>query len=136
MNRIGFSVGAETSVVGPISCGSVISVSIGGGCWIGKDISLDGNGSVIIGDNVDIAPHCVLCTGGHLIGNAERRAGEGITSKIIIEDGCWIGTNVTILNNTRIGAGSIIAAGSVVVNDVPGNSLVAGCPAVIKRKLN
>lgn len=41
----------------------------------------------------------------------------------------------SVLPGVKIGNGAIVAAGSVVVNDVPSNTLVAGCPAVIKRKL-
>ena len=49
-------IGKNTKVVGPLNFGNKIDITIGDNCWIGKNLSLDGNGEVIIGDNVDIAP--------------------------------------------------------------------------------
>ena len=127
--------GDGTSIVGPIDLGTSIKIQIGKNCWIGKNVSFDGDGSVIIGDNVDIAPHCVFCTGGHLIGNGYHRAGEGTHSIINIENGCWIGTNVTVINDTTISVGTVVGAGATVIQDTEKNALVAGCPARTKRIL-
>jgi acetyltransferase-like isoleucine patch superfamily enzyme len=49
--------------------------------------------------------------------------------RIIIEDNCIIGCNAQILPNVRIGKNSIVGAGSVVISDVPPNSIVMGVPA-------
>lgn len=46
--------------------------------------------------------------------------------EVVIEDGCWIGANVTILRNTHIGKNSVIGAGTVVKGDIPAGSLVTG----------
>jgi UDP-2-acetamido-3-amino-2,3-dideoxy-glucuronate N-acetyltransferase len=51
-----------------------------------------------------------------------------------VERGATIGTGATILGNVRIGARSIVGAGSVVTRDVPAGSIVAGNPARIIRK--
>lgn len=48
---------------------------------------------------------------------------------IIIEDNCLIGTDAQILPNVTIGKNSIVGAGSVVISDVPPNSIVMGVPA-------
>lgn len=48
---------------------------------------------------------------------------------IEIMDNVFVGTNVTILNNVRIGPNVIVAAGAVVTKDVPPNSVVGGVPA-------
>lgn len=48
---------------------------------------------------------------------------------------CWIGGGAIICPGVKIGNRCIIAAGSVVTRDVPDDSLVAGNPAVIKKKL-
>lgn len=53
---------------------------------------------------------------------------------VYIEDDVWIGFNSTVLKGVRIGKGSIVAACSVVVRDVPESVIVAGNPAkVVKR---
>ena len=48
---------------------------------------------------------------------------------IVIEDNCLIGNNAILLPNIRIGRNSIVGAGSVVISDVPPNSIVMGIPA-------
>lgn len=48
---------------------------------------------------------------------------------IEIMDNVFVGSNVTILSNVRIGPDSIVAAGAVVTKDVPANSVVGGVPA-------
>ena len=66
---------------------------------------MHGNGTVVIGNNCDIAPDVTFLTGGHQIGNAERRAGAGETYQITVGSGVWIGARATILLNTVIGGG-------------------------------
>ena len=48
---------------------------------------------------------------------------------IIIEDNCLIGTNAQLFPNITIGRNSIVGSGSVVISDVPPNSIVMGVPA-------
>lgn len=50
---------------------------------------------------------------------------QGVSQKgIVVEDDCWIGSNVTILDGVRIGKGSVIGAGTLISKDVPANSVV------------
>lgn len=53
---------------------------------------------------------------------------------IFIGNNCYIGTGSTILGPVKIGDNVIIAAGSVVINDIPDNCMVAGNPAVVKKR--
>ncbi len=53
----------------------------------------------------------------------------------IIEDNVKIGSDTMLVAPVTVGRGSITAAGSVVTKDVPPDSLVAGVPAVVKKKL-
>lgn len=53
---------------------------------------------------------------------------------VLIGNDVWIGANVTILNGVHIGDGAIIAAGAVVVKDVPPYTIVGGVPAKEIRK--
>lgn len=132
----GIEVGENSKIVGPLKFGNQIKITIGKNCWIGKGLNLDGNGEVIIGDNVDIAPHVTFNTGGHYIGTKERRAGEGIVTKIEVGNGTWIGTRALIINNTKINDGCVIAAGSVVNKGINKDTLVAGVPAKLIKNLN
>lgn len=127
LHSIGYSIGEGTKVVGPIFC--TASLIIGNNCWIGKNLIVNGNGRVQIGNNCDIAPEVTFLTGGHEIGFPERRAGNGEKYEIYVEDGCWIGPRSTLGRNITIGKSSVVAACSCVMKNVDPNNLVGGVPA-------
>ena len=65
-----------------------------------------------------------------------RREGLESAHPIRIGHDCWIGGNAIICPGITIGDRCVIAAGSVVTKDVPDDSMVAGVPAKIIKKLN
>jgi len=134
--NIGVSVGSNSKIVGPIYINYINKISIGEECWVGKNFTVDGNGSVIIEDRCDIGPNLIINTGGHVIGDSSRRAGAGIRYKSCIKSGSWIGSNVLIVNGSQIGESSVVAAGTVVISDVKPNVLLAGVPGKVKKELN
>ena len=79
---------------------------------------------VVIGDDSAIA-----CNFTGLDSNFHSLNGKLHTQEIIIGNHVWIGANVTVLPGVKIGDGAVIAAGSVVREDVLPHSLVAGVPA-------
>ncbi len=127
LRGIGCSVGEGTTIVGPIECTGYIT--IGKNCWIGKNCKINGNGTVVIGDNCDLGPEVTFQTGGHAIGGKARRAGQGETYHQVVGNGTWIGGRSTICNNSVIGNGCVIAGCACVVHNVPDNTLVGGVPA-------
>lgn len=134
LNAAGLEIGEGTKVVGPIyPHGHLIT---GKNCWLGKNLMINGNGTVVIGDNCDIAPEVVFQTGGHKIGSKERRAGEGVIFNQSVGDGTWIGGRTTILNNTNIGKSCVIAGCACVIKDVADNSVVGGVPAHVIKTLD
>ena len=110
---------------------------IGNNTWLspGVIVYTHLDAPIDIGSNCDIGPGVEFITGGHLVGASSRRAGEGTAKPIVVNDGCWIGAGARILGGVNIGRGAVVAAGSVVIHNVPENVLVAGVPAVIKKKL-
>lgn len=130
----GISVGEGAKVVGPLHIGTEATLTIGAHTWIGHDCNIEGNGAVEIGSNVDIAPFCVFSTGGHFIGSAERRAGDGQSFSQSVGDGSWVGIRSVFVNDARVGNGCVVAAGSVVVDEISDNSLAAGVPAVPRKQ--
>ena len=108
MIGLGFEIGEGTKIVGPIYCTGKLTV--GKQCWLGTGLTVHGNGNVVIGDCCDIAPEAAFLTGGHAIGNNERRAGEGETYRITVGDGVWIGARATLMKDITIGDGAVIAA--------------------------
>lgn len=82
--------------------------------------------NTIIGDHVFIGPNTVLTNDKY-----PPHGGNTLTGPVI-EDYASIGANVTILPGVRIGAHSLVAAGSVVTKDVPPETLAVGNPAKIR----
>jgi acetyltransferase-like isoleucine patch superfamily enzyme len=67
---------------------------------------------------------------------AEQGARRGIArSPVVIGERVWIGFNSIVLKGVRIGDGAIVAAASIVTNDVPPNTVVAGNPAHVVREI-
>lgn len=131
---IGFDIGEGTKIVGPIyPHGKII---IGKNCWIGKNLTVNGNGCVTIEDSCDIGPEVAFQTGGHEIGTRDRRAGEECIFNQLIGAGSWIGGRATVLNNTNIGKSCVVAGCACVIKDVPDNSVVGGVPARIIKSLD
>lgn len=110
---------------------------IGPDSWIspGVIIHTHEQAPISIGACCDLAPGVEIHPGSHEIGGTSRRAGAGKAAPVVIQDGCWIGARSLILGGVTIGKGAVVAAGSVVIGDVPANTLVAGVPAVVKREL-
>ena len=81
-------------------------------------------GDATIGDGVNIGAGTVTC---NYDGKDKHQT--------IIEDDVRIGSDTMLVAPVRVGKGSVTAAGSVVTDDVPPNTLVAGVPAVVKKKL-
>ncbi|WP_455667194.1 serine O-acetyltransferase [Phocaeicola sp.] len=80
--------------------------------------------SACIGSNCTILPRVLL---------GKRKPGLQ-QPNIFIGDNCYIGTGTTILGPVNIGNNVVIGAGSVVINDIPDNVIVAGVPAKIIGK--
>ncbi len=130
---LGYEIGEDAKIVGPIFCTG--KFRIGNHCWIGKNFTVNGNGTVVIGDNCDIGPEVIFQTGGHEIGDACRRAGKGKIFNQFVGNGTWIGGRSTICNDTKIGNGCVVAGCACVCRDIEDNSLVGGVPARLIRKL-
>lgn len=130
---IGYEIGSNTKIVGPLFNTGILR--IGADCWIGRGLTVHGNGTVYIGDKCDIAPNVTFLTGGHRIGGADRRAGSGERYCISVGSGTWIGARATILGNTQIGQSCVVAACACVAKNVADHQLVGGVPAKVIREL-
>ena len=105
--------------------GAVINI----GAEVGEGSMVDMN--AVIGARGTLGKNVHLGAGAVIAGVLEPPS----KSPVIIEDDVMIGANAVILEGVRVGKGSVIAAGSVVIDDIPENSVAAGSPAkVIKIK--
>ena len=94
---------------------------------------LDYRGGIEIGNSVSISHRVMLITGGHDVQSGDFREEH---RPIKISDHVWIGAGATILKGVEIGEGSVVAAGAVVVKNVPPFSIVAGVPARVIGQRN
>jgi len=137
-----------------------VSPTIPSSCYI--DLSAQVLGDVVLGENASVWMNAVVrgdvnsirigansnvqdCAVLHgmryvypvIVGDWVTIGHNATVHGCVIEDYCLIGMGATILNNCRIGEGSIIAAGAVLPENtiIPPNSLVAGVPGKVRRTL-
>jgi acetyltransferase-like isoleucine patch superfamily enzyme len=112
-------------------------IKIGEDSLIGEYNILRGQGGITIGNRVYTSPMVQLLAVNHIFDDPTRPFVEqGITARgIRIEDDVWVGSGATVTDNVVIGAGSVVAAGSVVTRDVPPRTVVAGIPAKVVREI-
>lgn len=144
-------IGKNTHIAGELKVfNSGGEIHIGVNCYLGVHSKIWSQQCIIIGDNVLISHNVnIHDTNAHeidfnerrisfldLIANGEPKENNFVkTSPIIIEDNVWIGFNSVIMKGVKIGARSIVAAGSVVTKDIPPDVIVAGNPARIIKKI-
>ena len=87
---------------------------------------------VTIGNDVFIGPHVVFVDDPHPM-NCEKY--QECLGGPVIEDLVRIGSNSTIMPGVRIGRNSLVGAGSLVIDDVPPDSVAAGHPAKVIKKI-
>ena len=115
----------------------------------GADIILFEGAELSLGDNSFINSDCKIrcherisigkdCAISHdfTVMDSDAHELNGVRDKlpVSIGDHVWIGTRVTILKGVQVGDGAVIAAGSLVISDVPPRSLVGGVPAKVIKK--
>lgn len=109
----------------------VLAIDIHPGAVLGKGLLIDhGTGVVIgetcrIGDNVSIMQNVTLGGTGKTAGNRHPQVANNVL----------IGAGASVLGNISIGSGAQVAAGSLVLQDVPRRSMVAGSPAYVIGKV-
>jgi len=124
--KIRLSVWSEKKDMGRIKIGSF--------CLICPGVRIGSASSVSIGDNCMIASSAYITDSDwHDIYN---RVSTGKSRPVKIENNVWIGDSAIVSKGVVIGENSIIGAGSVVVNDIPPNTIAAGNPAKVVRHLD
>ena len=96
-----------------------------GNCYLGTGVTV--NDGVIIHSQVSVEHGCLLSDFVHL------SQGVKIAGEVRVGKGAFIGMNACVAPNIRIGDNSVVAAGSVVLSDVPNNAFVLGVPAVARN---
>ena len=114
-----------------------------------------GGGRIAIGDyallcpgvrldsasGIDVGASSMIAAGAYLTDADwhdvyDRTRVIGATAPIVLEENVWIGDGTIVCKGVRIGANSVIGAGSVVTRDIPANVIAAGNPAAVVRPLD
>ncbi|GAB4432416.1 MAG: hypothetical protein OHK0015_19870 [Chloroflexi bacterium OHK40] len=117
-----------------------VELGAGASVWFGAVLRADFN-RIVIGPGSSVQDNCVLhaATGEPTLIGANVTVGHlAVLEGCVIEDGVLIGMGSIVLNRAHVGAGSVLAAGSVVREGlhIPPGVLAAGVPAVVKRPLD
>jgi len=105
-------------------------IKVGNNVFVGNHSIIFGSGITTIGDEVMLGPHVVLVSGNHTFKGQSYRWGKADVGQIIIEKGCWIGANCTIVSGSRLPKYSILGANSFICDFFDfEKSLYAGSPA-------
>ena len=116
------------------------SISLGDNVYIGPNAYFSSShGKIIISDNVMFGPGVKILGGNHKFSKDlpmffQDKNEDDYDGTIIIENDVWIGANVIILPNVKIGEGCIVGAGSVVTKDLSKFSIYAGNPCKFLKK--
>lgn len=134
INMYGCEVGDDTKIGAFVEIQKGASVGrrckISSHTFICEGVTIEDN--VFIGHGVmfinDIYPRATA-------NGALQTEADWKVERTVIKNGASIGTGATILANVTIGENAIVGAGSVVTKNVPANSIVAGNPAKVLRKI-
>ncbi len=105
------------------------NIFIGQGTFINYNLMALDVARITIGRDCQIGPNVQLLTPTHPVDPVLRRARLEAAEPIVIEDNVWLGGGVIVCPGVRIGANSVIGAGSVVVKDIPADVVAVGNPA-------
>ncbi len=123
----------STTIFTPFHTNLGIFTIFGKNVFINHDCSFLDIGGITIDDGVMIGPKVKLITEGHPLDATTRHS--LYAKPIHLHKNAWIGAGATILPGVNIGENSMVAADSLVLKDVPPNTVVAGIPAKIIKEL-
>ena len=128
-------VGDNAIVEPPFHCDYGWNISLGAGAYVNVNCVVLDCAPVTIGAGSLLGPGVQLSTATHPVDPREREQGLEYALPIAVGKNVWIAANVVIGPGVTIGENSTLGAGSVVLDDVPANVVVAGNPSRVVRHL-
>jgi acetyltransferase-like isoleucine patch superfamily enzyme len=123
---------AEATIYPPFYTDHGLRLELGERVFINQNCTFLDYAGIRLGDRVMVGPKATFITMGHPVDPEDRR-GWLSGAPINVEDNVWIGAGAMILPGVTIGRDAVVAAGSIVADDVPPASLVTGSKATVRR---
>jgi acetyltransferase-like isoleucine patch superfamily enzyme len=111
-------------------------IKVGRSVLVGRGSMLSTSTKLEIGDFTLTGPNCCFSNADHRFDDLYQpimQQGASSHKSLIIEENCWFGFGASVLKGIRIGRGSVIGAGAVVLHDIPPFCIAVGCPAKIVK---
>ncbi len=119
----------------PFYCDYGCNIEVGDRFFSNFNFTVLDEAKVLIGNDVFVGPNVSIYTACHSTDPVERNTRKEWAEGVTIGDNVWIGGSVTILPGVHIGDNVTIGAGSVVVRDIPADSIAVGNPCKVVKKL-
>ena len=127
--------GDQINIEQPFWCDYGYQIKVGENFYSNHGLIILDAGGVEFGDNVFIAPSCGFHTSGHPIDYERRNKGLEYAYPIKVGNNVWIGAGVQVMPGVTIGDNVVIGGGSIVVKDIPSNSVAVGNPCRVIREI-
>ncbi len=127
--------GENFCITAPFWCDYGYNIELGENFYANHNLVILDGGKVTFGDNVFVAPDCGFHTAGHPIDFERRNQGLEYAYPITVGNNVWIGAGVQVMPGVTIGDNVVIGGGSVVVKDIPSNSVAVGNPCKVIRPI-
>lgn len=128
--------GENCVVKAPFVCEYGDYTTVGKNFFANCNCKLMDGGQITFGDDVLIGPDCTFVTVAHPTDPEKRRAGYQTFKPITVGNNVWFGAGVVVCPGVTIGDHCVIGAGSVVVKDIPANSVAVGNPCRVIREVS
>lgn len=125
------NVADDASFMPPLHVLNGSKVKIGKNTHLNYNTTIMSADQVTIEDNVKIAANCQFLANNHDLYDREQL----LCAPITIKNNAWLGAGVSVLAGVTIGENAVVGAGAVVTKDVPANTVVAGIPAKVIKKI-
>lgn len=133
LRYLGATIGKQVRTYGRFTVMNARYLQIGNRVTLNEGVHINCRDRVFIGSDVRISTNVQIHTGKL---NIEQSRREHVQEPIRIENNVWIASSCVISAGVTVGENSVIAAGSVVINNIPPNSMVAGVPAKVIARLS
>lgn len=120
----------------PFFCDYGDYITLGRNFFANYNCKLIDGGKITFGDDVLVGPDCTFATAQHAVDPQRRREGWMQYRPITVGNNVWLGAGVLVCPGVTIGDNCVIGAGSVVVKDIPANTVAAGNPCKVIRHVN